>query len=125
MTSLNSSLNMGKQALNMNQRAMHTSGHNISNQNTEGFSRQQVLTKAASADPTGLGRGANALPARRIFDHFIHKKILQENPKTGLYLIRDDYLKKIELLFNESDGNGLNQAMNDFLNSWNSLSIQP
>ena len=62
MPSLNSSLNMGQRALSMNQRAMHTSGHNIANQQTEGFSRQQVTTQSAPADPLGLGRGAEAQP---------------------------------------------------------------
>ena len=79
MPSLNSSLNMGQRALSMNQRAMHTSGHNIANQQTEGFSRQQVTTQSAPADPLGLGRGAEAQPTTRVFDHFVQKKILQEN----------------------------------------------
>ena len=78
MPSLNSSLNMGQRALSMNQRAMHTSGHNIANQQTEGFSRQQVTTQSAPADPLGLGRGAEAQPTTRVFDHFIQKKILQD-----------------------------------------------
>ena len=85
MPSLNSSLNMGQRALSMNQRAMHTSGHNIANQQTEGFSRQQVTTQSAPADPLGLGRGAEAQPTTRVFDHFIQKKILQENPRTGVF----------------------------------------
>ncbi len=62
MPSLNSSLNMGQRALSMNQRAMHTSGHNIANQQTEGFSRQQVTTQSAPADPLGLGRKPNRQP---------------------------------------------------------------
>ena len=40
MSSLNSSLNLGQRALSINQRAMQTVGHNIANQETEGFSRQ-------------------------------------------------------------------------------------
>lgn len=125
MPSLNSSLNMGQRALSMNQRAMHTSGHNIANQQTEGFSRQQVTTQSAPADPLGLGRGAEAQPTTRVFDHFIQKKILQENPRTGVFHTREDYLNKIEMLLNELEGNGLNQAMNDYWNAWSQLSSQP
>ena len=58
MPSLNSSLNMGQRALSMNQRAMHTSGHNIANQQTEGFSRQQVTTPVSYTHLT--------LPTKRI-----------------------------------------------------------
>ena len=125
MPSLNSSLNMGQRALSMNQRAMHTSGHNIANQQTEGFSRQQVTTQSAPADPLGLGRGAEAQPTTRVFDHFVQKKILQENPRTGVFHTREDYLNKIEMLLNELEGNGLNQAMNDYWNAWSQLSSQP
>ena len=106
MPSLNSSLNMGQRALSMNQRAMHTSGHNIANQQTEGFSRQQVTTQSAPADPLGLGRGAEAQPTTRVFDHFVQKKILQEIPRTGVFHTREDYLNKIEMLLNELEGNG-------------------
>ncbi len=125
MPSLNSSLNMGQRALSMNQRALHTTGHNIANQQTDGFSRQQVRTQAAAADPVGLGRGAEAQPATRVFDGFVQKKILQENPRAGVFHTREDYLNKIEAILNEVEGNGLNQALNDFWNGWNQLSSQP
>ena len=52
MPSLNSSLNLGQRALSINQRAMHTVGHNIANQETEGFSRQQVHSGTSAPDPT-------------------------------------------------------------------------
>ena len=55
MPSLNSSLNLGQRALSINQRAMHTVGHNIANQETEGFSRQQVHSGTSAPDPTGVG----------------------------------------------------------------------
>ena len=79
MPSLNSSLNLGQRALSINQRAMHTVGHNIANQETEGFSRQQVNSGTSAPDPTGVGGGADAQPTSRVYDKFIQRKILQEN----------------------------------------------
>ena len=78
MPSLNSSLNLGQRALSINQRAMHTVGHNIANQETEGFSRQQVHSGTSAPDPTGVGGGADAQPATRVYDKFVQRKILQE-----------------------------------------------
>ena len=125
MSSLNSSLHMGQHALSINQRAMQTVGHNIANQETEGFSRQQVHTGTAAPDPTGVGGGAEAQPTSRVYDKFVQRKILQENPRSGMFKSRGEFLHKIEVIFSEIEGNGLHQALNEFWNSWSQLSNQP
>ena len=125
MSSLNSSLNMGQRALSINQRAMQTVGHNIANQETEGFSRQQVRSGTSAPDPTGLGGGADAQPTSRVYDKFVQRKILQENPRSEMFKSRGEYLQKIEISFSETEGNGLHKALNEFWNSWSQLSNQP
>ena len=125
MSSLNSSLHMGQHALSINQRAMQTVGHNIANQETEGFSRQQVHSGTTAPDPTGVGGGAKAQPTSRVYDKFVQRKILQENPRSGMFKSRGEFLQKIEIIFSETEGNGLHQALNEFWNSWSQLSNQP
>jgi flagellar hook-associated protein 1 FlgK len=125
MPSLNQALNIGARALSTQQRAMQTSGHNISNQNTEGFSRQQVSTKAAAPDPTGVGGGTDALPTGRVFDRFVQRKIVQENPKSEVFQSRGDFLNKLEVIFGDLGETGLRGILNEFWNSWSQLSSQP
>jgi len=125
MSSLNSSLNLGQRALSINQRAMQTVGHNIANQETEGFSRQQVRSGTSAPDPTGVGGGADAQPTSRVYDKFVQHKILQENPRSGMFKSRGEFLQKIEIIFSETEGNGLHKALNEFWNSWSQLSNQP
>ncbi len=125
MSSLNSSLNMGQRALSINQRAMQTVGHNIANQETEGFSRQQVRSGTSAPDPTGLGGGADAQPTSRVYEKFVQRKILQENPRSEMFKSRGEFLQKIEIIFSETEGNGLHKALNEFWNSWSQLSNQP
>jgi flagellar hook-associated protein 1 FlgK len=125
MSSLNSSLNLGQRALSINQRAMQTVGHNIANQETEGFSRQQVRSGTSAPDPTGVGGGADAEPTSRVYDKFVQRKILQENPRSGMFKSRGEFLQKIEIIFSEIEGNGLHKALNEFWNSWSQLSNQP
>ena len=125
MPSLNSSLNLGQRALSINQRAMQTVGHNIANQETEGFSRQQVRSGTSAPDPTGLGGGADAQPTSRVYDKFVQRKILQENPRSEMFKSRGEFLQKIEIIFSETEGNGLHKALNEFWNSWSQLSNQP
>ena len=125
MPTLNSSLNLGQRALSLNQRAMQTVGHNIANQETEGFSRQQVRSGTSAPDPTGLGGGADAQPTSRVYDKFVQRKILQENPRSEMFKSRGEFLQKIEIIFSETEGNGLHKALNEFWNSWSQLSNQP
>tara|TARA_B100001996_G_scaffold102367_1_gene76856 strand:- start:2298 stop:3959 length:1662 start_codon:yes stop_codon:yes gene_type:complete len=116
---------MGQRALSINQRAMQTVGHNIANQETEGFSRQQVRSGTSAPDPTGLGGGADAQPTSRVYDKFVQRKILQENPRSEMFKSRGEFLQKIEIIFSETEGNGLHKALNEFWNSWSQLSNQP
>ena len=99
MSSLNSSLNLGQRALSINQRAMQTVGHNIANQGTEGFSRQHVRSGTSAPDPTGVGGGADAQPTTQGYDKFVQRKILQENPRSGMFKSRGEFLQKIEIIF--------------------------
>ena len=99
MPSLNSSLNLGQRALSINQRALHTVGHNIANQETEGFSRQQVHSGTSKPDNTGVGGGEDSQPPTRVYDKFVQHKILQENPRSGMFRSRGEFLQKIEIIF--------------------------
>ncbi|MEC8360292.1 MAG: flagellar basal body protein, partial [SAR324 cluster bacterium] len=123
--SLTHALNMGSRSLSAQQRGVSTAGHNIANQNTEGFSRQEVSTRAAQADPSGLGAGAEALPTKRVYDQFLQRKILQESPRSGRYGVREDALTKLEVIFDEMNNNGLRRSMNDFWDSWAQLANHP
>ena len=125
MPSLNSALNMGSRAMSASQRAVTTAGHNIANQNTEGFSRQQQSTQTAFPQPNGIGNGTEPSPTTRVFDRFVQSKIVQETPRSGVFTTREEFFSKLELVFSEMSDSGLHRAMNDFWNSWSQLANQP
>ena len=125
MPSLNSALNMGSRAMSASQRAVTTEGHNIANQNTEGFSRQQQSTQTAFPQPNGIGNGTEPSPTTRVFDRFVQRKIVQETPRSGVFTTREEFFSKLELVFSEMSDSGLHRAMNDFWNSWSQLANQP
>lgn len=50
-------LNVGVSALTANQQALTTTGHNIANVNTPGYSRQTVYTKALVGQAMACGAG--------------------------------------------------------------------
>lgn len=67
-------LDIGVSALIAFQRALTTTGHNISNVNTEGYSRQSVSFTERTPEFTGsgfIGTGVNVDGVRRLFDQFV------------------------------------------------------
>ena len=60
--------------LNAAQIGLQTTGHNISNVNTPGFSRQQVLQTTAVGQFTGagfMGHGVNVASVRRVYADYL------------------------------------------------------
>ena len=81
-------LEASKRGLFTQQSALYTTGHNISNANTDGYSRQRVNMEATLGYPgTGLtapktpgyiGTGVQAQSVQRIRDSFIDTQFRQE-----------------------------------------------
>ncbi|MGL6177366.1 MAG: flagellar basal body protein, partial [Vibrionaceae bacterium] len=66
-------LSIGTQGILTTQRQLNTTGHNISNVNTEGYSKQSIEQRTADALYTGgqyLGNGVLVADVRRNFDKF-------------------------------------------------------
>ena len=82
-----SSLNVGAQALFAAQRALDVTGQNVSNANTEGYSRQRVQQRGrgASVVPAlftrsdGTPGGVDVLGTQRIRDGFLESRAHQEH----------------------------------------------
>ena len=73
----NAVLSMGKGALFASQAAIQTTGNNVSNVNTPGYSRQAVMLQenyAINYNPGQVGQGVKATEIFRYFDRFIENK---------------------------------------------------
>lgn len=129
MAGLFNTLNIAVKGLNAQQTSLHTTSHNISNINTEGFSRQRVELKAdTSYTYVGvgqLGTGVKLEGVVRMVDDFVNDQIRKENSALNQYMAKDDIMSQIEKVFNEPSDTGLNFAMNEMFNSWQELSKNP
>lgn len=70
--------NLGRSGLNAAQMGLNATGHNISNVNTAGYSRQQVLLSTAGGQggPSGYaGRGVQVDTVRRLYDGFLSSQL--------------------------------------------------
>ena len=128
-------LEMAKQALFAQQSALYTTGHNISNANTKGYSRQRVNFESASPFPVGsrnrpeipgqLGTGVQAGSVERVRDQFLDTQFRGENSKAGYWEAKSAALSRMENLMNETSDNGLAKSMDLFWNSLQDLATNP
>jgi len=129
MSGLFGTFNIAVKGLNANQTALHTTSHNISNANTEGFSRQRVELKTDNpynmAGVGQLGTGVRLQSVVRMVDEFVDYQIRKENSVLENYTAQSDVLGQIEMIFNEPSNTGLNFAMSEMFNAWQELSKNP
>ena len=121
-------LNAGRGSLLAQQKALEVTGHNIANVNTPGYSRQIVNLAANEPIQWGsglVGTGVKATEAARIYDRFLGLQINNENQHLGRWEAKKGTLERVEIIFDESSGYGLNQAMSEFWNAWQDLANNP
>ncbi|NDV25148.1 flagellar hook-associated protein FlgK [Desulfovibrio sp. JC010] len=128
MPGVNSLLNLGTGALFASQSAISVTGDNISNVNTEGYSRRNVRLEeqmSINYNPGQIGTGVRAAEIYRNFDQFVENsyndKATMRERWDNLY----NSLTSVESLFNESKGYGLNSSLTKFFNDWQDLSQRP
>src|SRR5690625_745038 len=128
-------LEMAKQALYAQQSALYTTGHNISNANTEGYSRQRVNFNTMQPFPSGsrnrpqmpgqMGTGVEIGAIQRVRNNFLDYQFRAENSKSGYWDTRSDALGRLEELLNEPSDSGLSKTMDQFWDSLQELAANP
>ncbi|KIL46586.1 flagellar hook-associated protein FlgK [Jeotgalibacillus alimentarius] len=128
-------LETAKRALFTQQSALHTTGHNIANANTPGFTRQRVnfgtTTPFAPAAmnrpqiPGQMGTGVEANSIQRVRDSFLDIQYRQETNKLGFWDAKSSAISEMENIINEPTTNGLGAVMGEFWQSLQDLSVYP
>jgi flagellar hook-associated protein 1 FlgK len=121
-------LGIGKSGLFASKKSLEVTGHNLSNVNTEGYSRQKVVQSTAIPVSNGgfiQGTGVKVDGINRINDEFIDKRLNNAVSSNKFFESRSEHLDQIESIFNEVDSEGLNQILNKFFNSFRELANQP
>lgn len=122
-------LNIGQSALLTQQKAIDITGNNIANVNTPGYSRQRLVMKQGQpvrVDNLTMSTGVTADPGiQRFYDQFLGAQLRDETGNLGRWEAQKEALEKVELMFDEANGYGLSQAMNDYWNAWQDLSNDP
>jgi flagellar hook-associated protein 1 FlgK len=126
--SIMSLFDLGRSGIHANQTALSVTSNNISNVNTEGYSRQDVIMQAATpieVRGNTLGRGVGDLNIRRHFDNFIYYQIIGQSSSHGESYASERSLSYIEQVFNEAQGFGLSSSMEEYFNAWQDVATNP
>lgn len=126
--SLFSSLNVGMKGLHAAQVSIDATGQNISNANTEGYSRKRVEMQAdaVQSDLFGeLGSGVEVTSIVRVRNAFLDRQTWEQLGDKGYYTEMDKGMVRMENILREPSDDGLASHMDEFWSSWQDLANNP
>lgn len=120
-------LSLGARAMSANQAALATIGHNISNANTEGYSRQQVELATSGGMYTGVGyfgRGVDVATVSRASDGFLTRQAVATRSVAAGDEAREAQLAMLEQILPTGE-DGLGYATGQMLNAFVDVANNP
>lgn len=120
-------LNVASRALMANQTALSTTGHNIANANTVGYSRQNAVLQSVPGQYSGsgyIGKGVEVADIERSHGEFLARQAVQSQSVAAMDSTRADRLEALEDVF-PSGKSGLGAAVSDMLNAFSDVAATP
>lgn len=118
---------VGSSALNSMQRAIATTGHNIANVNTEGYSRQEVLLGTRTPEKVGqveIGTGVEVSNIRRAHDQFLMTDVQSRSSSNGYFQLYAKTAQNIDGLLADPS-TGIAPAMDKFFAAMEAVASNP
>ncbi len=128
MSGLFGTMNAGVRGLMASQLALNVTSQNISNANTEGYSRKRLnLTADYRRDPAfgQMGFGVSVTNVTRIRDFFLDQQINRQTQEFNYYNEMNDTLVRLENIYGEPSSSSLSVTMDNFWNAWSDLANNP
>jgi flagellar hook-associated protein 1 FlgK len=127
--SLIGALNIGKSALAVTQAAIQTTGNNIANAGNADYTRQvsKLSTNRDQQIRQGIfvGTGVNLTDIQRQIDEALEGRIRGSISDDSAANVTQQWLGRIESLFNELTDQDLSTQLSTFFNSWSNLANKP
>lgn len=120
-------LGIGQSALAAAQMGIATTGHNIANANTPGYSRQVLLQSAAAAQNDGgsfIGQGTKIGEVKRIYNEFIGQQV---NATQSAQNYSAAYLNQVQRINNlvADQTAGISPSLQEFFSAIQNLASTP
>lgn len=135
MGSTFSGIEVGKRSIMAHTTAITTAGHNISNADTEGYSRQRVQMKEFDPlylpqlerpeAPGMIGQGMSEESIERVRDELLDQRIVTQANQETYWDTRSKYYTMLEQIYNEPNDISVRTNMDKYWASWQELSLHP
>src|SRR3954465_6651927 len=127
--SLIGTLNVGKSALAVQQAALQVTGNNIANAGNADYTRQVAQT-APSIDQKiqpgmFVGTGVDLTAIKRQIDEALNSRIRSSVSDNSAADTAQQWLSRVEGVFNELSDADLSRGMSKFFNAWSNLANKP
>lgn len=133
MANLMTSMYTGVSGLNVSQNALNTTAHNLTNVDTVGYVRQQVIIKdwgyqnigqaANYTNQVGLGTATEVV--KQVRDRFFDQRYRAELGRQGYYESQYHAVQEVEDIFGELEGVTFQKPLNDLWESLQELAKEP
>ncbi len=124
-------LQSSRSGMTTSQAGIATAGHNISNANTEGYSRQRVKSEAQVSGQMNamggpyVGQGSKLTTIERVNDQYLEHQLRDGARDMAHFEEKQVFLGQVEDVFNEMNGDGLNRIVAKFFNEFRKLANDP
>ena len=126
-------LSVGLSALTVARRQMEVAAQNVSNANTDGYSRQRVeiatmgnpAVSGITTRSDGAGSGVAVVGTFRTVDEFLQARSLVEHATNSQLTRSKALLDRVELTFNEPSDTGLQAQLADFWAGFEDVANNP
>lgn len=129
MSSAFNGLSIAISGLYANKKALDTTGHNMANADNKTYTRQSVTHASSTYHAKGgsfkMGTGVNVQQIRQIRDEFLDMRFRDHMEGYGYSQARSDVFMQVQEITNDISGEGLQDTLNAFWNSWDELSKSP
>jgi len=126
---------VGLSGLQTGQNALNTTAHNLSNIDTEGYTRQQTTLATRryntlskhyeSVADQEIGLGVLYSASKRVRDTFVDATYRKESGRSAFYEVQASSLEEVENLLGELEGENFQEAVNNLWVSIQELSKDP
>lgn len=133
MGNLMTSMYTGVSGLKVNQTSINTTAHNIANVDTEGYTRQQILTSDFWYNNIGesalsymqVGIGTNMASIRQVREVFYDQAYRLEVGRTSFYESQSNAVDEVEAVLQEPYGSAFSTELNDLWSTINEVAKDP
>ena len=125
--SISSLLSIGSRALTANYAALQTTGNNVANANTAGYSRQSVELATAFSQQTGagfFGKGVDIATVSRAHSDFLTREAATTASIAAADQARSEQLQQLETVFKTGEA-GIGYSAQQMFNAFVDVSNKP